>query len=93
MEGGESGKKGRVESRWASLYNPHTHTHTHPWQTFGSLLAYPTNIGITRATPTATPLVLISDGGRNLVALGCSKGSLFFSLLINTCSVVRTTHH
>ncbi len=39
---------------------------------------HPTNIGITGATPTATTLVVISDGGQNFVALGCSKG--YFSL-------------
>ncbi len=39
----------------------------------------PTNIGIARATPTATPLVVISGGDQNLVALGRSKGSFFFS--------------
>ncbi len=36
--------------------------------------------GITKATPTATPLVAISGRGRNLVPLGWTKRSLFFSL-------------
>ncbi len=40
----------------------------------------PTNIGTSRATTrTATPLVVISDGGQSLAALGCSKGA-FHSL-------------
>ncbi len=30
---------------------------------------YPTNIGITRATPTATPLVVVSDGVKVWIAL------------------------
>ncbi len=39
--------------------------------------ACPTNICTTRATPTATPLVVISEEGEIWVALGCSKGFFF----------------
>ncbi len=49
--------------------------------------ALPTNIGTTRATPVAMPLVVISG----FVALGCSKGSL--SHYFNICSAIRRTHH
>ncbi len=45
----------------------------------------PTNIGTTRATPTATPLVVISDGGKNLVYILYSN--VFFPLFAG----VRTT--
>ncbi len=53
---------------------------------------YPTNIGATRAAPTATPLVVISDGGSKL---GCSRLLQGFLLLtiFNTCSRVGTTRH
>ncbi len=47
----------------------------------------PTSIGTTKATPTATALVPISDGVKIWVALGCSKGS--FPHYFNTSSGVR----
>ncbi len=47
--------------------------------------------GTTRATPTATPLVVISDGGGNL-AVFFTKG-VFFHYYSNNCSGVRTSHH
>ncbi len=40
----------------------------------------PTNIGITRATPTATPLVVISDGGQNLGCVRLLYGFFFFTI-------------
>ncbi len=57
-----------------------------------NLKVIPTNIGTTRSTPTATPLVAISDWGRNL---GCSRLCGRFSLFchFNTCSGFGTTHH
>ena len=48
----------------------------------------PTNTGITGATPRATPLVVISDGGQNL-----GYYNDFFPHCSNTCPGVRTTHH
>ncbi len=50
-------------------------------------LVCPTNIGTTRATPTATPLVVTSDGVKIWVALGCSKESIF-SHYFNTKSTL-----
>ena len=42
----------------------------------------PTNIGATRSLPTAAPLVLISDGGQNMVAIrSCSTGCFFVATL------------
>ena len=53
----------------------------------------PTNIGTTRATPTAAPLVAISDRGRNVgVDPGRSEGSFFFCYFYAR-SRVRTTRH
>ena len=56
---------------------------------FGSCSAsddIPTNVGITRATPTATPLVVISDGVKLLGCSGCFKVMFFHT-------GVRTSHH
>ncbi len=53
----------------------------------------PTNIGTARATPTATPLVVISDGGQNLGRVRLLQGFLFFPHFFNTCSGVGTTRH
>ncbi len=46
---------------------------------YGICSNIPTNIGTTRTTPTATPLVVISDV--TLVTAGCAKGSLFSTIL------------
>ncbi len=50
----------------------------------------PTDIGTTRATPTATPLVAFSDGGQNLGRSRLLRG-FSFCHYFNTCSGVRTT--
>ncbi len=42
-------------------YTASKHAVTAMTRAFG-VQTYPTNIGITRSTPTATPLVVISDG-------------------------------
>ena len=60
---------------------------------FSLLWLCPTKIGTTRVTPTATQLVVISDGGIKIwVALGCSKGSFYFRYF-NASSGFRTTRH
>ncbi len=51
----------------------------------------PTNNGITRATPMATPLVVISNGVE-IEWHQVVPGVLFFHVF-NTCSGVGTTHH
>ncbi len=48
-------------------------------------------LGTTRATPTAAPLVAISEGVKIWVALVALR--FFFFQYFNTCSGVRTTHH
>ncbi len=51
----------------------------HPGENVGrtGVFLRPTNTGVTRATPTTMPLVVISDGVKIWVALRCSKGSFF----------------
>ncbi len=48
------------------------HFTSSPFKSLHSWIVFPTNIDTTRATPTATPLVIISDAGRGH-NLGCSK--------------------
>ncbi len=42
---------------------------------------FPTNIVVTRITPTSTPLVVISDGGQNLGRYRLFQGFLFLTIL------------
>ncbi len=56
----------------------------------------PTNTAITRPTPTAPPLVVISDGGggegRSLAALGRSNGPLFLTILALAVALGQPIH-
>ena len=53
------------------------------------IIGIPTNIGITRAAPTAAPLVVISEGVEIGLHLRCSKGPFYH--YFNTLSGVRTS--
>ncbi len=52
----------------------------------------PSDIGTTRAMATASPLVVISDGVKTWVTLGCSKGS-FSHTVVAPALRLGTTHH
>ncbi len=77
----------RIERAFGHLFDLIVVNDNHD-QTFRQVLQpyYPTNIGTTRATPMATPLV--SDKVEIWVAVGCSQG-WFFSHYFGTCSCIR----